>query len=67
MNFEGFTNSASAPRTTLHKTRNGFTVLFPTIEVKPNSKYTLQNTCISYRLWFTACGLLHLGFRQETC
>jgi len=25
-NFESFTNPASAPRTTLHKTRYGFTV-----------------------------------------
>jgi len=30
MNFEGFTNSVSAPRTTLHKTHYGFTMLFPT-------------------------------------
>jgi len=40
MKFEGFTNSASAQRTTLHKTHYGFTVLFPTVKVKPNSKYS---------------------------
>jgi len=28
MNFEGFTNPASAPRTTLHKAHYGFTVFF---------------------------------------
>jgi len=27
-NFEGFTNSASVPRTTLHKTHYGFIVFF---------------------------------------
>jgi len=39
-NFEGFTNSASAPRTTLHKTHYGFIVFFPTMKVKPNFKYS---------------------------
>jgi len=38
-NFEGFTNPASATRTTLHKPQYGFTVFFPTMEVKPNFKY----------------------------
>jgi len=38
MNFEGFTNSASAQRTMLHKIHYGFTVFFPTMEVKPNLK-----------------------------
>jgi len=28
MNFQGFTNSASTQRTTLHKTHYGFTVFF---------------------------------------
>ena len=46
MNFEGFTNPASEPRTTLHKTHCGFTVLFLTMEVKPISN-TLQNACVS--------------------
>jgi len=40
MNFQGFTNSASVHRTTLHKTHYGFTVFFPTMEVKPNLKYS---------------------------
>jgi len=40
MNFEGFTNPASAQRTTLHKTHYGFTVFFPPMEVKPNFKYS---------------------------
>ena len=33
-NFEGFTNPASAPRTTLHKTHYGFTVFFTNYGVK---------------------------------
>jgi len=40
MNFEGFTNPASAQRKTLHKTRYGFTVFFLTMKVKPNFKYS---------------------------
>ena len=40
IHFEGFTNPASAPKKTLHKTHCGFTVFFPTLEVKPNLKYS---------------------------
>jgi len=38
MNFEGFTNPASAQITTSHKMQCGFTLFFPTMEVKPNFK-----------------------------
>jgi len=40
MNFQGFTNSPSAQRTTLHTKHCGFAVFFPTMEVKPNLKYS---------------------------
>jgi len=40
MNFKSSTILPSALRTTLHKTHYGFTVLFPTMEVKSDFKHS---------------------------
>jgi len=54
INFEGFTNPASAQRTTLHKTHYGFTLFFPTMEVKPNFK------CFSKYLRFLSMATIEM-------